>query len=179
MFNFRGSRCLCVLTTCCTLTWLGCTESSTPPAPPAPSAAHTEEHGHDHGHSHSADDALVWGRTDIETAGCQIKLGHHSQTLHAGEAIEPAVSIMRGSEAVADAKVFNALIAAEGGSVLAAEVPTVYEPETADEPAHYAQGDLQVPLGTQRGIIRFRIALVGESVEQLFDLPISFVASGE
>lgn len=51
---------------------------------------------------------------------------------------EPPVSITRDGKAVADAKVFNSLISADGTEVVRQEVATVYEPESADEPAHDA-----------------------------------------
>lgn len=65
--------------------------------------------------------------------------------LHAGEEVEPAVSITRNGEPVSDSRVFNALFSADGKTQLAKEVATVYEPTTAEEPAHYAQGTLAIP----------------------------------
>lgn len=81
--------------------------------------------GHSHSHSHSGDDPLVWEGEPKSHAGLVIKLGHHGQHLHAGEEVEPAVSITRDGEAVSDAKVFNALVSANGKTALAEEVPTV------------------------------------------------------
>jgi len=138
--------------------------------------AHAESAGrHDHSHTHTGDDSLVWGRSDLQHAGFVIQLGHHSQTLHAGTSMEPAVSITRDGQPVGDAQVFNSLLASEGGAVLAAEAPTVYEPPTDDEPAHYAQGELAIPAGTTSGTIHFRIALPGIPEEATFDLPVRFV----
>jgi len=130
-----------------------------------------EAHG-DHGHSHGPDDALVWEGEPLEHAGLQIKLGHHGETLHAGGEVEPAVSIVRNGQPVADAKVFNALLSADGQTVLAREVATVYEPTTDDEPAHYAQGALAIPSGVKKVVIRFRIAPAGAGAVS-FDVPIT------
>lgn len=131
-----------------------------------------EAHGHaGHGHSHGDDDALVWEGEPKEHAGLVIKLGHHGKHLHAGEKVEPAVSITRGGEAVADAKVFNALLSADGKE-LAKEVATVYEPATEDEPAHYAQGALAIPRGVSKVVIRFRIVPAGADAVE-FDVPVT------
>jgi hypothetical protein len=120
-----------------------------------------EAHGHAGGHSHGEDDALVWEGEPKEHSGLVVKLGHHGKHLHAGEEVEPAVSITRDGEAVADAKVFNALFSADGKTELAKEVATVYEPTTAEEPAHYAQGALAIPKGVTSAVIRFRIVPSG------------------
>ena len=127
--------------------------------------------GHSHGHSHGADDALVWEGEPREHAGLEIKLGHHGKQLHAGEEVEPAVSITRGSQPVSDAKVFNSLLSADGATVLAGEVPTVFEPTTEDEPAHYAQGALSIPKGVKEVVIRFRI-VPADGEAATFDVPI-------
>lgn len=128
-----------------------------------------EAHG-SHGHSHGEDDALVWEGEPKEHAGLIIKLGHHGKHLHAGEEVEPAVSITRDGQPVNDAKVFNALLG-EDGKELAKEVATVYEPTTDEEPAHYAQGGLKIPVGVSKVVIRFRIVPAdGEAVE--YDVPI-------
>ncbi|MHC4879854.1 MAG: hypothetical protein ACYTGL_25660 [Planctomycetota bacterium] len=135
-----------------------------------------EEHahgagGHAHGHSHGEDDALVWEGDPVEHSGTTILLGHHGKHLHAGEEVEPAISIVRDGEPVSDAKVFNALLSADGETVLAEEVATVYEPTTEEEPAHYAQGGLAIPKDAKKVVIRFRIALPGEEAKT-FDVPI-------
>lgn len=128
--------------------------------------------GHSHGHSHSGDDALVWEGEPKSHAGLVIKLGHHGQHLHAGEEVEPAVSITRDGDDVSDAKVFNALVSADGKTVLAKEVPTVYEPKSPEEPAHYAQGALAIPQDAKQVAIRFRIAAPGAD-EVTYDVPIT------
>jgi len=129
-------------------------------------------HGHAHGHSHTGDDALVWEGEPKEHAGLVIKLGHHGQHLHAGEEVEPAVSITRGEDPVADAKVFNALVSADGTTILTEEVATIYEPTTAEEPAHYAQGGLMIPKDAKSVAIRFRI-VSADGEEATFDVPVS------
>ncbi len=123
-----------------------------------PYAGNFQEEAHEHGHSHGEDDALIWEGVPREHAGLQIKLGHHGKHLHAGEDVEPAVSIERDGQPVSDATVFNALVSADGETVLVEEVATVYEPTTEQEPAHYAQGGLAIPKDVTEVIIRFRIA---------------------
>lgn len=131
-----------------------------------------EAHGEGHSHSHSGDDALVWEGEPKEYAGMIIKLGHHGQHLHKGEAVEPAVSITKDGKPVTDVKVFNALVTKDGATVLAKEVGTIYEPETSEEPAHYAQGGLKIPTDAKEVAIRFRIVpSSGEPVT--YDVPIS------
>jgi hypothetical protein len=135
----------------------------------------TEKHEHDHAqghsHSHAGDDALVW-RQQIDEQGYHIALGHHGQTLQAGQKIEPAVEITRDGQPVADAQVFNALLAADGQTVLAKEVATIYEHPTPEEPAHYAQGALKVPADTRQVVIRYRILLPHGSEARTFDVPV-------
>jgi hypothetical protein len=123
-----------------------------------------------HGHKHAGDDALVWRLRDVEEAGFIISLGHHAKHLHAGEAVEPAVSITRDGQPVDDAKVFNSLVDDGSNTVLAKEVSTVYEPTTVDEPAHYAQGELKIPADLDRVIIRYRILLPGVADEKSFEI---------
>jgi hypothetical protein len=141
-----------------------------------PYAGNFKEEAHGSGgsggqaHSHGDDDALVWEGGPKEHAGLTIKLGHHGGHLHAGEEVEPAVSITRNGEAVSDARVFNALFSADGKE-LAKEVATVFEPTTKDEPAHYAQGALAIPSGLSKAIIRFRIVPAGADAVE-FDLPV-------
>lgn len=128
-------------------------------------------HDHTHGHAHGEDDALVWVGEPREHAGTTIQLGHHGRHLHAGQKVEPAVSITRDGEPVSDAKVFNSLLSADGETVLAKEVPTIFEPTTEEEPAHYAQGALAIPEDVTNVVIRFRIVLPGGE-PQTFDVPV-------
>jgi len=118
------------------------------------------------------DDSLVWEGEPKQHAGLTIKLGHHSKKLHAGKEVEPAVSITRGSEAVSNAKVFNSLFSVDGKTELAKEVPTIYEPETPAEPAHYAQGGLTIPQSAKQVVIRFRID-PSDADEVTYDVPVS------
>ena len=91
--------------------------------------------------SGGADDVLTWSK-ELKEQGYDISLGYHGTGLLAGGKVEPAVQITRDGKPVADAKVFNALLEANGKTVLAEEVATVYEPPSGDEPSHYAQGAL-------------------------------------
>lgn len=122
-------------------------------------------------HTHGEDDALVWEGDPVDVDDVVIKLGHHGKHLHAGEEVEPAVFIERDGKPVDDAKVYNALLSADGETVLAEEVPTVYEPTTEEEPAHYAQGGLAIPRDVKKVVVRFRIVLPGADA-QTFDMPI-------
>jgi hypothetical protein len=133
------------------------------------------EHGHDHagGHHHEGDDTLVWQRQDIQHAGYVISLGHHSKVLHAGEPVEPAVSISRDGQPVSDAQVFNSLWSGDGKTALAEEVRTVYEPPTAEEPAHYAQGGLKIPSDATNVVIRYRIVLPAGAPVASYDVAVA------
>jgi hypothetical protein len=136
----------------------------------------TEYLAHDdammHSHSHADDDALVWVK-QVSEQGYDISLGHHGVSLLAGADVEPAVQVAREGQPVADARVFNALVADDGETILAEEVATVYEPPTSDEPAHYAQGPLNIPPGTRQAVIRFRIVLPQGKGERSFDVPVA------
>ena len=139
---------------------------------------HDDDHGHGaeahgSGHDHAGGDALVWRGEPREHEGLQILLGHHGEHLHAGEAVEPAVSITRDGKPVGDVKVFNSLLSADGKTVLAKEVATVFEPTTEDEPAHYAQGALTIPKGVEGVIIRYRIVM-SDAVEVTFNVSVMF-----
>lgn len=115
-------------------------------------------------------DALVWNK-EIDEQGYKIALGYHGSSLLAGSNVEPAVQITREGTPVADAKVFNALLDADGKTVLAEEVATVYEPPTTDEPSHYAQGALKIPSGTRQATLRYRIVLPEGKGEHTYDVP--------
>jgi hypothetical protein len=130
-----------------------------------------EKHGS--GHDHAGGDALVWKGEPRKDGDLQILLGHHGKHLHAGETVEPAVSITRDGKPVADLKVFNSLLSADGKTVLAKEVATVFDPTTEDEPAHYAQGGLAIPAGVDAAVIRYRIS-TSDSVDVTFDVSIAF-----
>ncbi len=54
--------------------------------------------------------------------------------------------------------------------MLAEEVRTTYEPPTVEEPAHYAQGNLNIPSDVKNVVIRFRVVLPGDAGEVSYDL---------
>ena len=114
-------------------------------------------------HSHTHDDTLVWQRKDLEHEGYLISLGHHGTQLFADHDAEPAVMVTKDGEAVADAKVFVMLLDAAGEKEIAAEQATVYEPETPDEPAHYAQAEVKLPADATEVTLRYRIELPAAS----------------
>ncbi|MEE3218830.1 MAG: hypothetical protein VX257_01130 [Planctomycetota bacterium] len=89
--------------------------------------------------------------------------------IHAGEELEPAVSIVLDGKPVADAEVFVSLLAEDGMEVLATEAKTEYEEESAEEPAHYAGAHLDVPADAERVMIRYRIVLPADGGSQTFD----------
>jgi hypothetical protein len=134
-------------------------------------AAAAEDAHDDHGHTHGAGDELFWQRRNLEHAGCRIDLGHHGVQIYGGHELEPAVAILRDGEPVDDAKVFVSLLDFEKLRVLAAEAGTIYEPPTAAEPAHYAQGPLQVPEGSPRAVLRYRIVLP-DAEPFVYDVPV-------
>jgi len=144
---------------------IGCAREATVPPP-------QETVTDPHPHTHEGDDALVWVEKDFEHAGVSISLGHHGEHVHAASMLEPSVMIMREGEPVADAQVFNCLVSADGNAVIREEVATVYEPESENEPAHYAQGKLHVPKGVDKVVVRFRIVLAGESEDLTRDMTV-------
>jgi hypothetical protein len=119
--------------------------------------------GEEHGHSHAGDDALIWQREGLEHEGYVIALGHHGAQLYADHEAEPAVMVTKDGEAVADAKVFVTLLNATGDTVVTEEQATVYEPETPEEPAHYAQAEVKLPADATEVTLRYRIELPGAS----------------
>ena len=137
----------------------------------------SHDHGHDHGddghaghgHGHAGDDALVWRQEGIQEGDYTITLGHHGTELHAGEPVEPAVMITSGGKDVADARVFSSILI--GDKTVADEKPTVFEPKTAEEPAHYAQGTLLVPPGAEQVTLRYRIVLP-DGEQKSFDVSV-------
>mgnify|MGYP007059389514 CR=1 FL=1 len=120
------------------------------------------DHGHSHGegghgHSHADADALTWAKEDLMHEGYEINLGLHGPDLHAGEEAEVAVEIKKDDAAVPDAKVFVTLLDEAGENELVEEQATVYEPETDEEEAHYAQAMLAIPADARRVMLRYRI----------------------
>lgn len=112
-------------------------------------------------HAHGTGDELVWeAKESLGESGVEIWLGHHGSHFHAGDTIEPSVAIMKDGKAFADAKVFNQLVdPKDANKTITEEIATVYEPETDEEIAHYAQGDLVIPTGSNACLIRFRIEI--------------------
>ena len=117
--------------------------------------------GHSHTHSHDGDDALVWVEENVEHDGFLMALGHHGEHLHSGMFVEPAIGITRDGEDVGDATVVNSLVLADGSNVIIEQNATIYEPKTEEEPAHYAQGPLYLPKGSEQVVVRFHIGLPG------------------
>ena len=74
---------------------------------------------------------------------------------------------------MADAKVYNVLLAEDGQTVVGEEVETVYEPPTGEEPSHYAQGSLMIPGGTRKVVLRYRIVLPEGKGERTINVPVS------
>jgi len=120
----------------------------------------------------AAEDALLWLKT-LKEQGYEISLGHHGTTLLAGGKVEPAVQITKDGKPVANAKVFNAMLEANGKTVLAEEAATVYEPPSSDEPSHYAQGPLKIPSGTREAVLRYRVILPEGKGERTYDVPVA------
>lgn len=119
----------------------------------------------------AGNDALTWSKV-LKEQGYDISLGYHGTDLLAGGKVEPAVQIARDGKPVADAKVFNALLEANGKTVLAEEVATVYKPPSSDETSQYAEGALKIPPGTRDAVIRFRIILPEGKEERKYDVPV-------
>jgi len=115
---------------------------------------------------------LLWIKV-LKEAGYDISLGHHGVSLLAGSKVEPAAQITRDGKPVADAKVFNALLEGNGKTVLAAEVATVSEPPSDNEPSHYAQGKLKIPAGTREAVLRYRVVLPEGKGEHTYDVPVA------
>jgi hypothetical protein len=117
-------------------------------------------------------DAPIWEKKLTE-AGYNFLLGHQGVLLLAGADVEPAVQISLGDKPIEGAQVFSALLAEDGKTVLAAEVPAVFKSATGDTPAHYAQGKLKIPAGTRAAILRFRVILPENKGEHTFNLPVA------
>jgi hypothetical protein len=146
----------------------GCNPESTTDRDDTNVYADGQEGKDEHDHEHA--DKLVWVKKDVENSGFTISLGQHGDHFHIGDMIEPAATIQKDGQDVADAEVYNSLVSSDGATVLVEEVKTVYEPKTADEPAHYAQGGLKIPEGAQKFLIRFRIKLPGVEQEQTLEI---------
>ncbi len=136
----------------------GCSPPKDPAASPTASDSPTDE---SKSHTHGDADLLVWeSKEKIEGTELEIWFGHHGNHFHLGDEIEPAVAIMLAGKAYADAMVFNAMVdPADQDKLVGQEMATVYESETADEIAHYAQGELVIPYQGTEFVIRYRVVL--------------------
>ena len=105
-------------------------------------------------------DVLVWNK-EMDEQGYRIAVGHHGSSLLAGSKVEPAVQITRDGKPVADAKVFNALLDADGKTVLAEEVATVYEPPTTTSRRTMLRVRSRSHPAHGKPMLRYRIALAG------------------
>lgn len=99
-----------------------------------------------------------------------LSLGHRGAEFQGGDAIEPAVKIMKGDVEINDAVVHSSLVAEDGETVLAEERLSDFAATTDEEPAHYATGTLTIPEDTQTFLIRFRIKLPAVETESIYDL---------
>ncbi|MFT7640854.1 MAG: hypothetical protein ACI9G1_002598 [Pirellulaceae bacterium] len=135
-------------------------------------AAEPEGNGETDPHLHEAGDDLVWEvKQKIVDSEFEIWLGHHGNHFHADDPIEPAISITKSGEAYADAKVFNVMVDPnDPEKTLGEEIATVYEPATEDEIAHYAQGELKIPSGATKFVIRYRI-VIADRADHIVDVP--------
>jgi hypothetical protein len=123
------------------------------------------------GHTHTDADKLVWVKKDIDANGFRITLGHHGDHFHFGDTIEPAVMITKDGEIIADAEIQNCLISNDSTTVTE-KIPLVFETETSDEPAHYAQGNLKIPADQGPVQILFTIKLPGEDASREFQIDV-------
>lgn len=127
----------------------------------------------DHGHTHTDADKLHWPKENIQLQDYLVSLGHHGNHFHKGDSIEPAVMITKNGSDVVDATVFNSLVSADGSNVIAEEAKMVFEPKTESEPAHYAQGKLEIPKDSEGLKIRFRIKLPDVQEESVHEIELS------
>ncbi|MFT7638398.1 MAG: hypothetical protein ACI9G1_000119 [Pirellulaceae bacterium] len=128
----------------------------------------------EHAHSHGDGDELVWAvKQKLADSEFEIWLGHHGSHFHAGDTIEPAISVTSSGEAYADAKVFIALVDPDNSEkLLGDEVPTVYEPATDEEIAHYAQGELTIHSDALKFAIRYR-TVIADRADHIVYVPMA------
>ncbi len=124
-------------------------------------------------HSHAGNDVLNWQRREIDIEGYLITIGQHGDHFHGGDLIEPAAMITQNGEVVEDAVVRVSLVSTVDETMLAEEEKTIFEPATQSEPAHYAQCKMQIPIRTEKFLIRFRIELPGIKEPQVLDISAS------
>ena len=107
----------------------------------------------------TAESSAVWLEEDLEFAGMTIAFGHRGRHVKAGDWLEPIVAITKDGKPLADAMVFNQLVASDDQSTISDEVATVFEPASSGTPACYAQGKLQLPGEVRSVAVRVRIVL--------------------
>jgi hypothetical protein len=100
----------------------------------------------------------VWLEKGIPHKDVAVDLGYRSDP-EAGVTLEPVAKIVQNGTPVADAMVFNVLVAVDGGDVIGEEMATVYESLSGSNAAIYAQGTLHPPAGAAQCTVRFRIVL--------------------
>ena len=111
------------------------------------------------GHKHGDDDALYWPKRDVKHEGFVISLGHHGNHFHGGDKLEPAVAISQGDVDVSAASMTCQLM--DGETAIGDPVAMVFEPKTEEEPAHYAQGELEFPKEEKTYQVHFVVNLPG------------------
>ncbi len=107
------------------------------------------------------DDRFVWVEKETRHEGVMIELGYRVTSDDGAQWLEPVAKLTRDGVPVANAMVFNSLVSSGGSDVIGQEVATVYETSPDSDAALYAQGKLQLPDGTSRCVVRFRIVLPG------------------
>lgn len=113
---------------------------------------------------------LAWVEKDIVHEGTKISLGHRSHPHNAERWLEPVATISRDGKPVANAMVFNSLLAADGSQVVVEEVATVYEPPAGESPGLYAQGKMKLPPASSPSVVHFRIVFPDSEQEWTRDI---------
>ena len=140
-------------------------------SPEAPDTAVKQDES---GHVHDPGDAMTWKRKEkIQDSEYETWFGHPGDHFHIGESFEPANAITQGEQAISDAQVFNRLVDSQNATeMITEESSTVHEPETDEEIAHYAQGELVLPKDVSECLIRFRVVLPGQADEITRDVSV-------
>ena len=112
-------------------------------------------------HVHGGADALHWPKQNVEHDGYLISLGHHGNHWHAGDKIEPAVSIVKSGEDIGDAKIVCQLV--DGDKLIGSAVEMIFEPKTEAEPAHFAGAKLEFPAEEKMFSVKFEVAITGSA----------------
>lgn len=116
----------------------------------------------------SVDESVVWVERELSHAGATIAIGYRRDDSESGvPQIEPVVSIDRDGQTLANAMVFNQLLAAGDGETDADragdpagdELATVYRQPASAQAAWYAGNTFELPGGAKRCTVRFRVVL--------------------